>query len=183
MKLSKFVVICDTTNANSRIAFSTLTRAIVQLPTWLYKSLQNRENIIENCKDLEMLKRTGIVVDDDIDEDHVYKFWSNRVRYDNSKLAITLIMTYACNCKCKYCYEEGIRQGPDGAYMTLDMCEKISNWVKKYMILREPRLLDVCFHGGEPLLKIDEILFLANNLKKFCEDRGVKYIFSTCLAG
>ena len=79
MKLSKFVVICDTTNANSRIAFSTLTRAIVQLPTWLYKSLQNRENIIENCKDLEMLKRTGIVVDDDIDEDHVYKFWSNRV--------------------------------------------------------------------------------------------------------
>ena len=60
-------------------------------------------------------------------------------------------MTYACNCKCKYCYEEGIRQGPDGAYMTLDMCEKISNWVKKYMILREPRLLDVCFHGGEPL--------------------------------
>ncbi|MEW6717707.1 MAG: radical SAM protein [Chloroflexota bacterium] len=82
-------------------------------------------------------------------------------------------MTYGCNCACEYCYEVGVRQGVSGSRMTSDVSEKIYRWLEKYVDLRGTRHLDLCFHGGEPMLNFAQIKQIGLRVKHMCSKNGI----------
>lgn len=184
IKISKFsVFVPECPNRDSCVVFSTLSRGIVQLPLSLYESIANGKNINENSYAVNLLKSAGIVIDEDIDENQLFIHWSNSHKYNKYKSVITLLMTYGCNCACKYCYEEGTRTDSSKTHITHDMSKKVIEWIKNYVLSRQSSVLDLCFHGGEPLLTINEIEFIATKLREFCEKQGIKHAFSITTNG
>lgn len=107
LKLSRFLVVVPRhPDATLYTLFSTLTRAVIQVPARLFESIGENDSSPQRL-DVQLLRNAGIVLDDEIDEERLYRFWSCRNRYRGSELSLTLVMTYGCNCVCEYCYEVG----------------------------------------------------------------------------
>jgi radical SAM protein with 4Fe4S-binding SPASM domain len=67
--------------------------------------------------------------------------------------AVMLTITNRCNLKCKYCYE----QNKNSEEMSLETGKKIIFQLFQEMESREDTILEIDFHGGEPLLNFSFI--------------------------
>lgn len=110
---------------------------------------------------IESLQSENIIVNDD---DEIYrKIKMERImsRYDTKYLSLTIAPTTACNFKCKYCYESGIKSmlAKDKSQYT----QKIMEFVKMFP---STKYLRVTWYGGEPLLMFEYVESLTYELKK-----------------
>ena len=72
-----------------------------------------------------------------------------------STRVVSLMLTWACNLNCTYCFEKFKTKGRE---MTVNMAKSILS--KEFEMMRgqkSPGKLKVEFFGGEPLLKFDVI--------------------------
>lgn len=83
-----------------------------------------------------------------------------------------IILTEVCNLKCKYCYEKSMKEFENGLEKKWDYDEdvpfdsKVDVKKLKSFLKSEDTLI---FYGGEPLLKIDKIIEIMDNLNcRFC---------------
>ena len=58
---------------------------------------------------LEELKKQYVVIDNDINIYNRIKLERTLARYDKNYLSLTIAPTTACNFRCSYCYESGIK--------------------------------------------------------------------------
>ena len=154
MKYSRFTVFCKETDKT--ILFNTLNKRMRVIPN----SLNVRS--IHSSKLLER-QLSDFLVKDDVADNQNIQYLMNSMVYQTTRLNITLMMTMRCNFKCIYCFESWI-PGEERC-KELDE-EEVINWiiwlVKKYHF----RQVDLCFHGGEPLLEIKKIERIAKKLRK-----------------
>jgi uncharacterized protein len=123
---------------------------------------------------MKRLASAGIVVDDSIDEMALLKFKYNRSRYSNKTLSIYLLLSYACNMRCKYCFQKGFIHSEDH-------CTNISdehivntiNFIQNYIDRYDTDKLQITFYGGEPLLQIKEIKQFKSLLDELANINGV----------
>ena len=47
----------------------------------------------------------GIIVDDQVEENRYFSYIQNQTRFNNNALSSTVLLTWACNLACIYCYE------------------------------------------------------------------------------
>ena len=98
-----------------------------------------------------------------------------RVKRDTGELHITVLTTMQCNFACDYCY-----QGDRGDYnkfaekMTLDTATRVADWVERELGRVRPEKLTVMFFGGEPLLNLPVVYYLAERLSRAARERGVE---------
>lgn len=171
MKYSRFTVFCKETDKT--ILFNTLNKRMRVIPN----SLNVRS--IHSSKLLER-QLSDFLVKDDVADNQNIQYLMNSMVYQTTRLNITLMMTMRCNFKCIYCFESWI-PGEERC-KELDE-EEVINWiiwlVKKYHF----RQVDLCFHGGEPLLEIKKIERIAKKLKSFFLANGVFYLFTIVTNG
>lgn len=67
---------------------------------------------------------------------------------------LNLWVTYRCNFRCRYCYVKPLYNNLD---LSKDNAEKIIDFIKREK--KENQQLIINFHGGEPLLNIDTIMY------------------------
>lgn len=93
------------------------------------------------------------------------------MKYKKGKLSIMLIMTYDCNCDCKYCFEDldsGLKEKGDW--------NQVTNYIiKQYKTGYEE--LELSFFGGEPILEVDKMILIYNQLIQ--NDINVKSVVIT----
>lgn len=161
MKVSKFNVIKKIDN--STIIYNTVSSGILMLNkeySIYFDEIINTGNT--NKVDLiEALKKASMVVDDNIDEVKSLELTNYIERFSDNHLSLTIAPTLECNFACPYCYEEGHR------YSTMNKAtqDNVVNFVKKF---EDAKTLNVCWYGGEPLLKLDMIENLTEEfLKQF----------------
>jgi len=183
IKLSKWNIIVPFSEKDVFLLFNTATRAVIQIHHELYELIrQHKLNDISKF-DLKILERSGFVVDSYINEDLTCKYIINRMKYNTATISITLIMTYGCNCSCVYCYEKGLRQSPNSNYFSEKLCENLIKWLEKRILTSHVSDLKINFHGGEPLLKIEKLLFVASQIRNICDRKGIKYRFTLTTNG
>ena len=68
--------------------------------------------------------------------------------------------TNECTKGCDHCYNESRPET-----MSIEMVDKVINWIKNICIEKEVKHLRVSFLGGEPLNTIDLILYLIDQMK------------------
>jgi uncharacterized protein len=87
------------------------------------------------------------------------------VKSDRSELNITVLTTLQCNFACDYCY-----QGDHGDYnkfagkMSLETAARIATWIEREMDRVRPEKFVLTFFGGEPLLNLPVMYYLAERL-------------------
>jgi len=123
---------------------------------------------------IEQLAEQGFVVADRARERADLKAFFREVREGTETLKITVLTTLQCNFACDYCI-----QGDHGDYnrnaakMSLDMAARVSQWVESRMDAVAPSRLVLTFFGGEPLLNMPVLYYMAERLHAACQARDI----------
>jgi uncharacterized protein len=114
-----------------------------------------------------------LVADRDVDHrslDHYF----DMVHQDRSELNITVLTTMQCNFACDYCY-----QGDHGDYnkfaqkMSLETAVKTAAWIDRELERVGPEKMVLTFFGGEPLLNLPAMYYLAERAHRATTTRGI----------
>jgi uncharacterized protein len=116
----------------------------------------------------------GFIVESrEADRRNVERFFAE-VRADNSDLRVTVLTTLQCNFACDYCI-----QGDHGDYnkhaakMSLETAARVVEWIDGRLDSVRPRKFGLTFFGGEPLLNLPVMYYLAERLWDICQARGI----------
>ncbi|MEO5569195.1 MAG: radical SAM protein, partial [Gemmatimonadaceae bacterium] len=133
---------------------------------------------------IEQLAANGFVVTNRAKEREDLKTFFREVREGTETLKITVLTTLQCNFACDYCI-----QGDHGDYnknaakMSMEMAARLEQWVESRLDTLAPERLVLTFFGGEPLLNMPVLYFLAEELHKACAARGVTLVISLITNG
>src|SRR3954466_16296712 len=95
------------------------------------------------------------------------------VRENTDTLKITVLTTLQCNFACDYCI-----QGDHGDYnknaakMSMETAARVGTWIERRLDAIGPKRLALAFCGGEPLLNMPVLYYLAERLHGACAARG-----------
>jgi uncharacterized protein len=138
----------------------------------------------EEREALETLAEHGFVVDSRAAERERLETFFRDVRESEDELRVTVLTTLQCNFACDYCI-----QGDHGDYnksaakMTLEQADRVAAWVDSRMDAVRPSSFVLTFFGGEPLLNLPVMYFLAERLWASSRARGVEMKISVITNG
>ncbi len=142
-------------------------------------NLKENSSIIMETNNLEDLKNFLLESDDknfkklgfvsNIEEVNEMKKMYNKIYQDQSTLNIMLIMTYNCNCACQYCFEKNDFDKEE--CVDENKLNLIVNYIIEHFNTGSYEELELHYFGGEPLLKINEMLFVQKKIKQ----SGIKF--------
>lgn len=118
----------------------------------------------------------GILVEDIFDERKAVLREFSEITDSGEELAIMVLTTNKCNCRCIYCYEDGNTfESHD-----LDDCTYIIDFIKRRFDVYKYKKINVIYYGGEPLLNKKVIYHLSEQLQKIF---GSKFVFDMVTNG
>lgn len=114
------------------------------------------------------MSKKGIFVPKDFDE--MKKINADRIAgiNDDGEKHFRIWPTSACNARCYYCFEKGIKT----TTMTMDVADKVVKHISEK--LNNGDLLRIEWFGGEPLLNIPVIDYIYDKLKILCKQKNSK---------
>ncbi|MBF0205833.1 MAG: SPASM domain-containing protein [Oligoflexia bacterium] len=124
----------------------------------------------EDQKNLNVLAQNGFFVPHDTDEFKLLNIIGNVKRHSTSGLNITLAPTTDCNMACPYCYEKNTkrRMGPE-------IIAAVVNFIKSYCENNRPTTVTLIWYGGEPLLELDTIQTVSEQVVQLCQEKNIDY--------
>ena len=122
----------------------------------------------------DLLRENGFLVADRQSDHQALDRYFARVTSDASELHVTVLTTLQCNFACDYCF-----QGDHGDYnkfaekMSLETAAQTAAWVEREMDRVSPEHVTLMFFGGEPLLNLPVMYYLAERLHRSADRRGI----------
>ncbi len=159
-------------NSNELLLYNSMmgTKSFCKIPNNVVELFDANEiTCLESINaDIEYLVTKGIVVKKDEDEQiKLNDIFLNTI--NNDILSLTILPNESCNFNCVYCYQNNKKT-------ILSKKDKISivEFVKQH--INKYRGLSVSWFGGEPLLNVDIILELSQQLRMVCFENRKIYI-------
>ena len=81
----------------------------------------------------------------------------------------TIWLTYACNLKCAYCYEEEKRN----LYLSKERARQLIDFIKNRSNTYSDDNISIVLHGGEPMLNYEVLRYIVENVKIWDEDVSI----------
>jgi uncharacterized protein len=133
---------------------------------------------------LATLADQGFVVTDRESERQDIERYFRDVRESTDQLRVTVLTTLQCNFACDYCL-----QGDHGEYnktaakMSLDTAARVAEWSVERLEALRPESFVLTFFGGEPLLNVPVMNYLAERMWNACQERGVRMLVNIITNG
>ena len=116
----------------------------------------------------DLLARTGMAVESQEAERAAVLGMLDDLNRLHRKLQVSVVLGMACNFACVYCYE-GSRKGP--AAMNDATAAQLVRYIESRLQDNTDTLV-LNFYGGETLLYLERIVFLAERVQPLIEARG-----------
>ena len=133
---------------------------------------------------LGTLAENGFIVENrEADRQRLRDFFTT-VRENQDQLRVTVLTTLQCNFACDYCI-----QGDHGDYnkhaakMSLETAARVAEWSEARLDALKPESFVLTFFGGEPLLNLPVVYYLAERLWTACQARGVRMLVNVITNG
>ena len=133
---------------------------------------------------LTTLTENGFIVESrEADRQNLREYFRN-VYENQEQLRVTVLTTLQCNFACGYCF-----QGDHGDYnkhaakMSLETAESVARWAEARLDTLGPESFVLTFFGGEPLLNLPVVYFLAERMWSACQARGVRMLINIITNG
>ena len=130
------------------------------------------------------LADNGFIVESrEADRRNIEDFFTE-FRAGQDQLRVTVLTTLQCNFACDYCI-----QGDHGEYnktaakMSMETAARVAEWIEGRMRVIAPKSFSLTFFGGEPLLNLPVVYYLAERMSKTCEARGVSMVMNIITNG
>lgn len=133
---------------------------------------------------LTTLADNGFIVEDgEADHRHLREFF-HTVRESTDQLRMTVLTTLQCNFACDYCI-----QGDHGDYnkhaakMSMETAARVSGWAEGRLAQLGAQSYVLTFFGGEPLLNLPVVYYMAERMWNYCEPRGIRMLINIITNG
>ena len=187
MKLSQFtVVVNDYPKKDQHLLYNTLSRGLVQFDKAEWDVLQNLSNdvLIKRLPRgfLELLRDQGFLVPKEIKEGERFLEYLNRSPdQKGGEVSVTLLTNLQrCPLACGYCYQQGTH---DGERLEGDLSDECLAFIKAQCEKVEAERLFISYYGSEPLSNLKAIISTATELKRFCEEKKIRFHFGMVTSG
>jgi len=133
-------------------------------------------------ENLSALKESGIIVDDEKEEQEKLEDFFRQLKYQSDTLPfeVTILTTYKCNFRCVYCFEEQVKEN---LFLDKDTSDLIVQWIIKNAEKKKFQRIFLVYYGGEPLLNTLPIYHISSKVKPWAESRGIDFGFSIITNG
>lgn len=140
------------------------------------------------CEDereaLAVLAREGFVVESREAEDAAVERFFADFRDDTSQLRLTVLTTLQCNFACDYCVQgDHDDHNRHANRMSLETAAAVAGWAEARLDEIGPERCVLTFFGGEPLLNLPVVYFLAERLWQACTARGLPLLVNIITNG
>ena len=95
---------------------------------------------------------------------------NENIKQGTGNLSLTIALTYHCNFKCVYCFEDKNKKT-----MKRDTAQEIIDKIEHILSINKYKVLKIHYFGGEPLLNMDVLLYFHEKLQKIAQYKGVHY--------
>src|SRR5262245_13839040 len=130
------------------------------------------------------LAENGFIVESrEADRRNIEQFF-NEFRAGQDQLRVTVLTTLQCNFACDYCI-----QGDHGEYnktaakMSMETAARVAEWTEARMDAVGPKSFALTFFGGEPLLNLPVMYYLAERLWVASQARGISMLINIITNG
>lgn len=132
----------------------------------ILKNPLNKISSEETTELIDVFIKKRILIPDDMREKELVDYYCNDMIFSDDILHLSLIPTEACNFRCKYCYQSGIKH---------TMSDEIVKSIKKYLekAARKYKGMFISWYGGEPTLAKEQILEIMGYAKTICRANGI----------
>lgn len=177
MKLSRYSKTYPSPeDPDSVILFSTKRASAVLVPKTLLADIDAGRLSGEEQTELAGL---GLLAAGDEDERRELLSYIQDMNAQSRSVKFVVVMNLDCNLACRYCFE-GVRKGKH--YLSDEVTARFVEFVKTRDYADKDEIR-IAFYGGEPLLSLDRIAGISEQIKTFAEGRGMWYVFSLVTNG
>lgn len=142
----------------------------------LYRIDEEYKKIIEEGNMERLGKQTisdyykkGIIVDDEVDERRIIKYYQNKEKYCTQVLSLTILLTMECNFRCVYCFEGS--KTSHKLYLEQETKDSILKFIRNTLSRDHSiKVVSITLFGGEPLLNIEDCAMWLKNIKDLCQE-------------
>ena len=187
MKLSQFtVVVNDYPKPDQHLLYNTLSRGLIQVDKAEWDVLQNLSQDVpingQPGATLDLLRDQGFLVPKELKEGERFLEYINRSPdQKGGEVSVTLLTNLQrCPLACGYCYQQGTH---DGERLEGDLSDECLAFIKEQCEKVEAERLFISYYGSEPLSNLKAIVSTAEELKRFCEEKGIRFHFGMVTSG
>jgi len=173
LKFSKFNLIKKKKKTDNIILFNTLQGNCIEINEDIKKKIE--ENDIKNInKDtIKLFIQYGIIINDNVDENRIFSYFHDREKFSSNTLNSTVLLTWACNLKCIYCFEG---EKENLISMTKENADKYINFITQVAKAKKVDNVTINLFGGEPMVNIEVGFYILKNIKEFCLKNNINFI-------
>lgn len=168
MKFSKYNLIFSTPKHKSPILFNTLTGHMFTISEETQDAIRRKNTALLDNRLQEMFLKCGVLLDDDVDETNIISYYFNKSKFNSSTTTATILLTWACNFRCIYCYE-GAGEIKNSV-MTKSVADSVIRFIINQSNRQNSKHINIMLFGGEPLLNIDIGFYILEKLKNYCDE-------------
>lgn len=178
MILSRYCKIFPATeDPASILLYSTKKASSILLPASMLSEIESGRITEE---ERQVMSELGFLVKDRETENAEMLGFVDELNALNKTFHAKAVMNLDCNLDCKYCFE-GSRKGKH--YMTKDTADLFIGFVHERISSGCFEEIGITFYGGEPLLSLDLVTYIAGKLKTIAQGLGIKFSFSLITNG
>ena len=175
LKISRFLEDVDL-NKDELLLFSTRSGELQHLKKSIFEHLQKGDFSKISQPVVERLVQSKILVPADENE---YIAIINNIEPESSDvLSFTLLPTADCQLGCLYC-----GQVHEKNQMDKEMCGIVIYYITNKLKSNQFKKLDITWYGAEPLLNIEAIELISNDLINYCQSNSFEYSSSMVTNG
>jgi len=161
MELSKYTLPLE--HQRGLFIYNSLSNCLIKVDKELFDYFKSNNEI--NCYSIDdkhnevisELKKALFIIDHHNDDLLQYMNVSWGRRQTEDVYNITIAPTMDCNYHCYYCFES-----PSKTFMTDEILERIAHYISN---LKNARIINLTWFGGEPLLAKNQIIELSNKIQ------------------
>lgn len=154
--------------------FNQIYSRVYEIPYGAYYLIKKNKfnEVQQKYPDLyTFLTSNNVIVVDNFNDfqyiDYTVKQFNQR-NNNNNNLGLTIAPTLNCNFKCTYCYEE--RAARQVLFMNKETSDNVINFIR-HQIGGPNASVFISWYGGEPLLAMNTIYYISQELKKLYGNR------------
>jgi uncharacterized protein len=138
----------------------------------------------EEREALATLTELGFLVESREADRQALDAYFNTIRHDTSQLRLTVLTTLQCNFACGYCFQGDHDDHNRHAHkMSLETAQAVVEHAARQMDTIRPQRVSLTFFGGEPLLNLPVVYFLAEHVHAAATARGIRLTLSLITNG
>lgn len=156
---------------NKNILFNTLTGECFIVNEDEKREIEEENVNLTNKELYQDFLEKKVIVEDDFDELKIFEYFHNKSKFNYNCLIYTVLLTWACNLKCVYCYEGA------GENRHFSMNKEIADRVIKFMERdaedKRPKFISIMLFGGEPLVNFPIGKYILEEMSTFCKEHNI----------